>query len=197
MVSSFCSSPEQHRTRHKLPRVSGWAPRKWRAALAGTAGCVKPGLHWQSDPGATVTPCTPRRSLALALKAKIKLSQAVSVLLSYTGLRSRPGLVISYELRAVLRCAHFPPSGNTRMQLAQSVRAHQVLLLLSCRHPGCSLQCHAVAAQCLGFLLGKHHHNGLQSSWFRAKYSNDKARMPHLYPRPVGASCRAHGRARA
>lgn len=90
IISSFCSSLEQHGIRHKLPQASGWAPRKRRAAAEGTAGCVTPGLHWQSDPGGTVTHYTPWMRLALALKAKIKLSQAVSVLLNYTGLGSKP-----------------------------------------------------------------------------------------------------------
>lgn len=122
MISSFCSPLEQHRTRHKLPQVSGWAPRKWRAAVAGTAGCVTPGLHWQNDPGATVTHYTPRRSLALALKAKIKLSEALSVLLNCTGLGSRPDCWPSGRL--VISC-ELTPWSRLEMSPLLSLREHR------------------------------------------------------------------------
>lgn len=139
---------EQHRTRHKLPQVSGWAPRKWRAAVEGTAGCHAwivlaeqsrshtHTLHPTDEPGS----CSQSKSQVVTgcvCAAKLHRAREQAWLLA---IRAAQWLEVSSHIWAVLRCADFLPSGNTGMQMTPSVRAHQALLLLSCSHPGCSLQ---------------------------------------------------------
>lgn len=87
--------------------------------MEGTAGCVTPGLHWQSDPGATVTHYTPQMSLALALKAKLKWYQAVSVLLNDTGLGTGLAAVC-----IAISCELTPWSGLEMCRLP-SLREHR------------------------------------------------------------------------